>query len=1569
MKTHNEPSSLSFNFNLLFLIVFYLSGLFAIAQVNPNQSTRPKTTKKDVVQKASADLKKLIQQKSPDYVITAEHVSSTTGIRHIYLRQAIGDLEVVGTESSVHLDATGKVVAEHSNFLENINNTLLNTSSSIQAEQAIRSVAQQMNYGAVKNLGQITSEKGKNKAAVYSKAGISNSKIPVKLMYYYRERVGTTLIWELSVEEKNSSDWWNFRVDAQTGQIIDKVNFTVSCIEESHEHHSKLNNEGIVKEEKPIYTVENEPTSMVGSYNVIELPLESPNFGSRSVVTNPDNAVASPYGWHDTDGVAGAESEYTVGNNADAYDDSSSTQTGTGEGDNSERAFGGAGLVFNDPFNPVYSNGDRSIDAAVTNVFYWSNIIHDITYQYGFDEASGNFQINNYGNGGIGGDSVRAEAQDGSGTCNANFSTPVDGNKGRMQMYVCNSRDGDFDNAVITHEYGHGISTRLTGGAGDSNCLNRFTHPEQMGEGWSDFFGLVFTMNVGEQGDDARGVGTWLLGEGPNGQGIRTYRYSTDLAENPHTYDAVKSAVVPHGVGEIWAVMLWDMTWDLIDVYGFDPDIYNGNGGNNIAMNLVMEGLKLQPCGPGFVDGRDAILAADQALYGGANYCTIWKAFARRGLGFSASQGSSTSITDGTEAFDMPPNIALFNTAPETLCVTAGIQSGLGGGTPTGGIYSGTGVSDDGNGTTFTFDPSIAGIGTASITYTVSDACNPGSNTALIDTIEITDGLPDLICKNTSITLDGAGNASIENSDVIANTIPDTSTYTLDESGTFALETITGTPISLGDDNGTTALPIGFDFSFYGNTYSSFYIASNGFISFDGSGMTGSSSYTPTALPNANTPNNMIAVVWDDLSPNNGGAINYETIGTAPNRKLVIDFVGVPLYNDAATITAQVQIYEGSSLIEIHSTDVQNNGGSRTMGIENADGTAALAATGRNNQVWTANNDYVAFVPGITNNLADNCGNPVVLSLSKMDFTCKDIGDNIVTVTADDGNGGIATCEAIVTVEGPTTTYTGTWDNGVPDTSKKAIFNSNYNTSTADIDACSCEVGNNAEVTVGGGDYMKVEGNITVNSGASLVIVHEGSVVQVDDNATVTNNGTITVEKTSPSIGNRGFMIASSPMTEDTKAAFGNPIQFRNHITSNFVPNQDVEDDFPDANNFADDNGDNWQQYVGMMNPGEGYLMMPQTTPTIGTPASYDFEFDQGTLNNGVISFTLGYNGTQNGSPNILGNPYASAIDVDVFFDDNTMIDDVYFWEHLNPPSNYPGYNVSNYDMGDISIYNETMGGVPAANGGATPNEYIASGQGFGVKPNSGGTVVFNNAMRVTDNNNTYRNNEIEKDRVWVNVFNDAYKLGSTTMIGYSEVTTDGFDDGVDSKRLATPVSIYSELETGEQLVIQGRKPFDIEDEVMLSFSTQIEEVQTYRISIHNLEGINVSDATVYLLDTKNGNLTNLSQEDYTFSSNVGTYHNRFKILYKGTVLNTSDNVLETISVFPNPTDGILNITSPNTPITTVEVFDIRGRKVLEKQLNNQNNGAVDVSKLESALYFISIYTADGFITKRFLKE
>jgi hypothetical protein len=126
------------------------------------------------------------------------------------------------------------------------------------------------------------------------------------------------------------------------------------------------------------------------------------------------------------------------------------------------------------------------------------------------------------------------------------------------------------------------------------------------------------------------------------------------MTENPHTYNSIKQSAIPHGVGSVWCVMLWELTWAFIREYGYDPDFYYGTGGNNKIMQIVTEALKLQPCNPGFVDGRDAILLADQQLFDGQHQCLIWKAFAKRGLGAGASQGSSADVLDGNEAFDMP---------------------------------------------------------------------------------------------------------------------------------------------------------------------------------------------------------------------------------------------------------------------------------------------------------------------------------------------------------------------------------------------------------------------------------------------------------------------------------------------------------------------------------------------------------------------------------------------------------------------------------------------------------------------------------------------------------------------------------------------------------------------------------------------------------------------------------------------------------------------------------------------------------------------------------------------------
>ena len=185
---------------------------------------------------------------------------------------------------------------------------------------------------------------------------------------------------------------------------------------------------------------------------------------------------------------------------------------------------------------------------------------------------------------------------------------------------------------------------------------------------------MMLTIEPGDTGAMPRSFGTYSLGQPPSGVGIRGVPYSTDMAVDPRTYDTIKSASVPHGVGSAFAAMLWDMSWALIQRDGFDPNWVGGTGGNITALQLVMDGMKLQPCSPGFVDARNAILLADSLNNAGANRCLIWTAFAKRGLGETAAQGSPTNRADGIQAFDVPNTCLAL--AIETTATPASVAPG-----------------------------------------------------------------------------------------------------------------------------------------------------------------------------------------------------------------------------------------------------------------------------------------------------------------------------------------------------------------------------------------------------------------------------------------------------------------------------------------------------------------------------------------------------------------------------------------------------------------------------------------------------------------------------------------------------------------------------------------------------------------------------------------------------------------------------------------------------------------------------------------------------------------------------
>ncbi|MEO7982717.1 MAG: M36 family metallopeptidase [Bacteroidota bacterium] len=507
----------------------------------------------------------------------------------------------------------------------------------------------------------------------FGKLGATTENITTNLLWYPLEgKKEVRLVWQVFVTPKGSSAYWLIRVDATTNKVIDKTNLTITCNWDKKEHsieeHVKEKYTGIpadnyVVQRPGITKTWKLHPDIISSvvYRVVRYPAESPNHpgGAPSLHTDPwtmAGAPAASLGWHN-DGTTLHDS--TRGNNVWAQDDRDGINGTLGNAVLTSTPQPNLTIDYSYDFTkaPADASSDNQ-KAALTNLFYWNNIIHDIAYIYGLDEPSGNFQNNNQGRGGSGSDYVLADGQDASGTNNANFSPTEDGIRPRMQMYLWTApnpdRDGDMDNGIVVHEYTHGISNRYTGGPATASCLG---NNEQAGEGWSDYFGLMATTNWAtasvNDGTLKRGIGTYVLNQPTTGTGIRTFPYSTDLSIDPLTYANLPAMAIPHGVGEVWCLMLWEMTWEIIKQdNAINPNLFAPGPtasmiGNSAALKLVSEGMRLQPCNPGFVDARNAILRADTLLFNKKYSCSIWRAFAKRGLGRLASQGASSSSTDG----------------------------------------------------------------------------------------------------------------------------------------------------------------------------------------------------------------------------------------------------------------------------------------------------------------------------------------------------------------------------------------------------------------------------------------------------------------------------------------------------------------------------------------------------------------------------------------------------------------------------------------------------------------------------------------------------------------------------------------------------------------------------------------------------------------------------------------------------------------------------------------------------------------------------------------------------------
>ncbi|HQR06976.1 MAG TPA: M36 family metallopeptidase [Gemmatales bacterium] len=586
--------------------------------------------------------------------------TSSAKINYVYLQSTISGIPVYGATTTVVLKGDGSVGLVNNGMIPNLLATVNTTTPTITAAAAAQAVAQNLGLAVTTPIVQRIAPVGAQKKGTVSDGGFAGEDINTELALLPTGLGSTRLTWHVTTTLKNDY-MFDFYVDAANGNVLLRNSLT---------HFD--------------------------SYRVLPVPAKSPNQGSFAVVTNPADPVASPWGWHDTNGKPGAEYHITSGNNVAARARRDSTLPGS-------LGYlvpsGGSTNTYN--FTANFKNDPSSYQAAAaTQLFYSVNTWHDVSYRYGFTEVAGNMQQNNYGRGNLAtgsNDAVQAFAQDeadrlppDNGIDNAFMVTPPDGSKPSIHMFVWDltgpNRDGDFDGAVVFHELGHGINHRLVNGGGIFGSILSGPQAGAMDEGGADFDGLFYTTGLAQASNynGATPVGTYVLG---NVGGIRRFPYSRNKDINPLTYNDFDPSQVDvqfplnppfepglspvdeaHAGGEIWTNTLWEMEANLVDKYGFSSNLATGTGGNNRAYQLYITGLKMTPTFPSMLDGRNAIIAADNMLYGGADLPEIWGAFADRGMGANAFAGvfDLTATNPGWQSSGIIEDF----TVPDGLVVT-----------------------------------------------------------------------------------------------------------------------------------------------------------------------------------------------------------------------------------------------------------------------------------------------------------------------------------------------------------------------------------------------------------------------------------------------------------------------------------------------------------------------------------------------------------------------------------------------------------------------------------------------------------------------------------------------------------------------------------------------------------------------------------------------------------------------------------------------------------------------------------------------------------------------------------
>ncbi len=645
-----------------------------------------------------------------DIEVVGDSAGSANGLRMLRTEQVIAGRAVFQSETRFTLDRQGRIVKSVGVMVPHARSIAPSLAGAplIDAKTALARLMQFENRMIdLSGLQSVAGEQGR--ARLVGEADYITGEVDVRDVWFPLAPGLLVPAWSLVVFTEGSADWYAV-VDAQTGDVLWRKNMRDYASAHDARFRVYVQADGVTPAESPAPL---SPTTVTPGSGTQAAAIAPTIVGMHAAM----DAIASPNGWIEDCPAGGctANETQTLGNNVlacldriggananicDTDLDGNGRPTGNPDANARDRDFlGTTPRDFQTGYLPPPQGGnpeagqtatgtgaahDQFRRGAVTQLFYTSNWYHDQLFALGFDEGSGNFQQTNFSGFGLGGDRVLADAQDASGTNNANFSTPPDGTSGRMQMYNFTGptidRDGSLDAVIVIHELTHGTSNRLIGNAAGLG----WAPGSGMGEGWSDFYALSLLNGTNAHDPDASyaagAYATYKLGGLLDNYlyAIRRFPYSTDNTVNPLTWADVDDvtfdlsggiAASPlnfsdsggmevHNAGEIWALSLWEVRSRIIaDPNGASGDVPTGN---HTMLQLVTDAMKMTPISPSFEQARDALFDADCAINGCANEESIWGGFADRGLGFLAATryrvafGYTAAHLGVTESFELP---------------------------------------------------------------------------------------------------------------------------------------------------------------------------------------------------------------------------------------------------------------------------------------------------------------------------------------------------------------------------------------------------------------------------------------------------------------------------------------------------------------------------------------------------------------------------------------------------------------------------------------------------------------------------------------------------------------------------------------------------------------------------------------------------------------------------------------------------------------------------------------------------------------------------------------------------